>query len=310
MQNIFIADLRLFDGAGEGAGTAASGEGNAPAVAAQEEKPQKVVYGKQPESEPAAQQSTEGAKQSDEDRRKAFRELINSPEYKDLYTEETQKVINKRFKETKALEEKVAALERENGKLKPVIDASYRRYNVADGDADALVKAVEADNSIYEQAAYEAGMSVEQYAARERLLKDNARITAERDKLLQQQQVDSQVKQWMADAESVKQHYPDFDLETALGDKQFVSLLQAGVPMEHAYRVVNLDAIVAQNNRQTAALTEKAVVDSVRAKGARPAENGVAPRSAFVVKDDVTKLNKQDRAAIAQKAMRGERISF
>ena len=67
---------------------------------------------------------------------------------------------------------------------------------------------------------------------------------------------------------------------------------------------------MADATRQTAALTEKAVVDSVRAKGARPAENGAAPRSAFVVKSDVNKLTKEDRATIALKAMRGEHIEF
>lgn len=309
MTGFYEADLRLFDGAGDGAGTAASGEGNTPAAAAQEEKAQ-VVYGKQPEAAPEtdAQGETEEKQATPEERRKAYNDLINSAEYKEFYTEDTQRIINKRFKETKSLEEKVA-------KQQSVIDAVARRYNLKAADADAVLSAIENDTSYYEQAAYEAGMTVEQYAAMEKLKRDNARLAAEQAQREEKERVDSQVRQWVADAETVKAHYPDFDLNALLpqepgGETPFTRLLKAGVSMEHAYRVINMDRLMADATRQTAALTEKAVVDSVRAKGARPAENGAAPRSAFVVKSDVSKLTKEDRATIALKAMRGEHIEF
>ena len=307
MTRLFKAVLTLFDGAGEGAGAAATGEGNAPAVAAQEEgKDVKVVYGKQPQGEPEAnpaEQKDEPKKPSAEERKKAYNEFVNSADYKDLHTEEVQRIINRRFKETKTLEE-------ENAKLRSVLEAEGRRYNLDASDPDAILKAIENDSSLYEDAAMKAGMTVEQYMEREKLVAANKRLEAQMQAQQQKQQVDAQVKAWMADAESVKADYPEFDLDASLQDQTFVSMLRSGVPMKHAYRVINMDRIMAESNKQTAELTEKAVVDSVRAKGARPAENGAVPRSAFVVKDDVSKLTKEDRAAIAQKAMRGERIEF
>ena len=310
MNNLMIADLALFDGAGEGAGAAAPGEGNAPAVAAQEEnKDVKVLYGKQPQQQPEAPAEPEKKELSPEEKKKAYSDFINSADYKDLHTEEVQRIINKRFKETKSLEE-------ENAKLRAVIDAESKRYNLASADPDAVLKAIENDASLYEDAAMQAGMTVEQYMEREKLVKANQRLEAEMEAQKQRQQIDAQVKQWMADAESVKQRYPDFDLDSLLAREepnkmtQFERLLKAGLDMEYAYRVMNMDRLMAEQNKQTAELTEKAVVDSVRAKGARPAENGAVPRSAFVVKDDVNKLSKEDRAQIAIKAMRGEIISF
>ena len=319
MKNLFIADLTLFDGAasgaGAGAGTAASGEGNAPADAAQgntEGKDVTVVYGKQPQAEPEAEpaaQNEEKKPLSPEEKKKAYSRFVNSADFKDVHTEEVQRVINKRFKETKALEEKVARQQR-------VIDAVAKRYNVSGENADAVLGALEGDTHFYERAAEEAGMTVEQYAGFEKLRENNERMKAELEKRAERDQINAQVKQWMTEADAVKQRYPDFDLDSLLAreepDKmtQFERLLKAGLDMEYAYRVLNMDRLMAEANKQTAELTEKAVVDSVRAKGARPAENGAVPRSAFVVKDDVNKLTKEDRAEIAKKVMRGESISF
>lgn len=307
MLTIMMADLRLFDGAGEGAGAAASGGENASADAAQEGKVQ-VVYGKQPESAPAQTDETNPAEpDKPEDRAKAYHDLVNSPEYKEEYTKDTQRLINKRFKEMKALEEKL-------NQQQAVIDAVAQRYNVDAGSTDAVLNALESDDHYYEDAAMEAGMTVDQYREFEKLKRNNERYAVIEAQRKEQERVNSQVREWMSEAEGVKAKYPDFDLESVIaengGDNTFTRMLKSGVPMEHAYRVLNMDRIVADTTKQTAALTEKAVIDSVRAKGARPAENGTAPRSAFVVKDDVSKLTKQDRAEIARRAMRGEHIEF
>lgn len=303
MLYIIKADLRLFDGAGEGAGAAATGESaSASADAAQEGKVE-VIYGKQPEPQQPEENPAENGKQTAEDRAKAYHDLVNSPEYKEEYTKDTQRLINKRFKEMKALEEKV-------NQQQAVLDAVAKRYNVDAGNADAVLNALESDDHYYEDAAMQAGMTVDQYREFEKLKRDNERRTAELARRDEQARIDAQVQQWVAESEGVKAKYPDFDLNVSLQDENFTRMLQAGVPMEHAYRVLNMDRLMADATKQTAALTEKAVIDSVRAKGARPAENGTAPRSAFVVKDDVSKLTKKDRAAIAQKAMRDEIIQF
>lgn len=57
-------------------------------------------------------------------------------------------------------------------------------------------------------------------------------------------------------------------------------------------------------------VTEQAVIQNIRAKGTRPTENGISSQSAFTIKDDVSKLTKADRAAIAKRVARGEIIEF
>ena len=103
-----------------------------------------------------------------EDKRKAFQALVNG-EYKDQYTEETQRIIDRRFRETRNLEQQVA-------RQQPVIDMLMQRYKIADGDMGKLAAAVENDNAYWSEAAEEAGMSVEQYKQFQRLQRENAAL--------------------------------------------------------------------------------------------------------------------------------------
>lgn len=66
-----------------------------------------------------------------EAKRRAFQDLVNG-EYKDIYTEETQRIIDRRFRETRNLEQQV-------GQYQPVIDMLMQRYQIGDGDMGKLI---------------------------------------------------------------------------------------------------------------------------------------------------------------------------
>lgn len=237
-----------------------------------------------------------------DEKRRAFRALVTG-EYKDIYTEETQRVIDRRFKETKGLQEQVQ-------RAQPVIDMLMQRYKITDGDYGRLTKAIESDDAYWSEAAEEAGLSVEQYKAFQRLQRDNATLLREQRQRQSQMAAEQQLQRWYGEAEQVKSLYPSFDLSAEVQNDQFLSMLRAGVPVQHAYEVIHMDEIKAGVAQMTAQATEKQVVDGIRAKGARPQENGTTAQSAFTVKDDVSKLTKKDRAEIARRAALGERIVF
>ena len=325
--------LRLFDGEG-GAAAPAAGEGAtddgnkggfqaspAPTRRGKSGGFQNVLFGKQgdeptaagdePGPEGKAQPSAAGkGKEGDvvttsntlEDRRKAFQELVNG-EYKDIYTEETQRIIDRRFREARNLEERAA-------KQQPVIDMLMQRYKIADGDLGKLAAAVENDNAYWSEAAEEAGMSVEQYKQFQRLKRENDALLRAQRMRQNQQAAQQQLQKWYSEGEQVKAVYPDFDLGTESKNPQFISMLKAGVPVQHAYEVIHMDEIKAGVAQSTARQTEKQVVDGIRAKGNRPAENGTSSQSAFTVKDDPHKWTKQDRAEVARRVARGETIKL
>ena len=325
--------LRLFDGEGgaaaPAAGEGAAGDGNkggsqaspAPTRRGKSGGFQNVLFGKQgdeptaagdePGPEGKAQPSAAGkGKEGDvvttsntlEDRRKAFQELVNG-EYKDIYTEETQRIIDRRFREARNLEERAA-------KQQPVIDMLMQRYKIADGDLGKLAAAVENDNAYWSEAAEEAGMSVEQYKQFQKLQRENAALLRAQRMQQSQQAAQQQLQKWYSEGEQVKAVYPDFDLGAESKNPQFISMLKAGVPVQHAYEVIHMDEIKAGVAQSTARQTEKQVVDGIRAKGNRPAENGTSSQSAFTVKDDPHKWTKQDRAEVARRVARGETIKL
>lgn len=321
--------LDLFDGAaagGEGAGAAAdagaAGETNS-AVPGNTRRGKSgeyanVKFGKQPETVTTGEaggQTDNGTSDAGkekqgvittsntlEDRKKAYRDLVNG-EYKDLYTEDTQRIINSRFREMKALEQQV-------GQYQPLIDMLMQRHKIADGDVAKLTAAVENDTAFWSQAAEEAGMSVEQYKQFQKLQRDNAALLKERQRRQGQEAADRQMRAWSTEAEQLKQLYPSFDLTAEAQNPRFLSMLRAGVPVQHAYEVIHMDDIKAGIERMTAQATEKQVVDGIRAKGARPAENGTSSQSAFVTKSDPSKWSKKDRAEVARRVARGETINL
>lgn len=335
-----LLDIRLdlFDGGaaagGAGAGAAASsgqtgssgtqGEtqaSSAPTRRGKSGEYQNVIFGKQ--STPAAAgegsgqegqaQSSDAGSDNDhqdanttsntlEARRKAFQDLVNG-EYKDVYTEETQRIIDRRFRETRTLEQQV-------GQYQPVIDMLMQRYKIGDGDMGKLSQAIENDDAYWSEAAEEAGMSVEQYKQFQKLQRENEALLRQQRQRQNEALLRQQLQHWYSEAEQVKGLYPSFDLNAEVKNPQFLSMLRAGVPVQHAYEVVHMDQIKAGVAAMQAKATEKHVVDGIRAKGARPQENGTTSQGAFIVKDDVSKLSKRDRQEIIRRAARGEHIEF
>lgn len=325
LMEVLEANLTIFAGAasgaagGDGAGDASgdSGETNNPSVAGKKSGDLKnVVYGKQSDAvvtdaagdgrDGAAGQSKEGdiivQNNAEAERRNAYNELING-EYKDLYTQDTQNMINKRFKEMKTLQAQVDS-------YLPVIDTLMQRYKITDGDIGKLQNAIENDTAYLTEAADEAGMTVDQFKAFQKLERENKALMQAQQSQQMQEQVNAQVQQWVKEAEALKQTFPNFDLNKEVQDPNFVAMLKKGVPVEHAFKVIHFDDIIQEAMHTTAVTQEQRIVDNVRARGMRPAENGVSQRSAFTVKDDVSKLTKKDRAEIARRVARGETISF
>lgn len=314
--------LDLFDGgaaaggaaagAGDGgAGTGSQGEatGAVPGTTRRGKTGEyaNVKFGVQPEETPASdagkQNKTEVSTTSDtlETRKAEFQKFLT--DYKDLDDERQQALFNRRFKDYKTLQDS-------NAKNQPIIDMLMQRFNITDGSPEKLLQALENDDALWEEAAADAGMTVEQYRRFQKLERENARLVKEQEQKQGQEKADAQLRQWYAEAEALKAKYPAFDLNAEVQDQNFKAMLRAGVPMEHAYKVIHMDSIINDAANSAAATAERRVADNVRANGMRPKENGTAAQSGFIVKDDVHKLTKQDRAEAIRRSQMGDRITF
>ena len=327
-KHLFSMNLHLFDG--EGAGAAAAGDGDNPGgdpgkLPATTRRGKsgdysKVLFGKQSDGATASGSVTDaqdpprdagGDKPPEvqvtsntlDERRRAFRELVNG-EYKDIYTEETQRMISRRFGEQQALERRMQSQQ-------SVIDMLMQRYNIGDGDLSKLTAALENDNAYWSEAAEEAGMSVDQYKRFQQLQRQNAELQKIQAEQRDRAQAQRQAQRWFQEAQAVAAKFQGFNFARELQNPEFTAMLRAGTPVEHAYKVMHFDELMDGAIQVTAANTEKAIADNVRAKGSRPAENGTSAQSAaFTIKDDPSKLTKQDFEEIARRVARGEIISF
>jgi hypothetical protein len=241
-----------------------------------------------------------------EAKRKAYQELIQG-EYREQYVEDTQRIVKERLKQVKDTQSALDA-------QKPILELLMERYGVVDGDMAKLRKAVESDNAWVEKAADEAGMSVEQYRQHLKWKQESAELAQIKKAQLSRQQANEQMIKWQKEEAETKGIYPGFDLKKELSSRDFLGLLHAGIPMKQAYELQHMEELMAgaaQAAAQSAARTaEQRVTASVKSKAARPAENGTASKGGVVVRSDVSKLTRAERAEIARRVARGEDISF
>lgn len=298
--------LVLFDGEGGGGDGAAESGGPQAEVPVYHPRNHKtgeldhVLYGKQ-EGDPDAGDTLNV--QSDATADRAARWDQARQEFKTEFDGEIQRIINKRFGETKGLQEQLDA-------TRPVIDLLRDRYGVTDGDMDKLLAAMEDDDSYWEQAADEQGMTVEQFKQFKRYERENAELNAMLQQQQQQQRANMQMQQWFAESEELKKTFPSFDLQREAQNPAFLQLLRSGVPIDHAFRVIHMDEITAGVAANTAKAAERQITANIRARGSRPAEAGASGQPPFTVKNDVSKFTKKDRAEIARRALRGEKIEL
>lgn len=300
-------NLRLFDGEGAAPAAAegqASAEQNSPAPGARESKRAKspladVKYGKTAEDPADAAQATE---EPAPDREAAFEALIKG-EYNDLFTKRVQGILSERLQKHQEDSERLQ-------KLSPLVELNARRYGVDPGDLDALQKAVEADDSYWEEEAIRSGQTVEQVREQERMRRELERYRASEAEMLKRQEADRIYADWLNQSEQMKGRYPGFDLQQEITNQDFVDLLRRGIPVEHAYKLVHMDDLMGAAMAHTAQQVQQKTVNTIRARGQRPVENGAAGSPAALVKRDVKSLTRADRDEIAMRVAAGERISF
>ena len=307
-------NLQLF-AEGAGAGTGAEGTTGATETAAVSQKGVKsnplanVKYGIQPEEN--AQVTNVQTKITDADgntaqtvdRNAEFEKLIKG-EYKDLYDAKMQDTIQRRLKGTKETVDKYNS-------LTPMFEKLSAKYGVDATDVDALMKAIDEDDSYYEQEALDRGISVDELKRVKNIERENAELNRQLKQQRDKENADRTVAEWIRQSEQVKSLYPSFNLEAELQNPKFVQLINApGVDVRSAFEIIHKDEIIGGAMQFAVKNAEKKLTAKVIANGARPSENGISSQGASVTKSDVSKLTSADIDEVKRKLARGEKITF
>lgn len=134
----------------------------------------------------------------------------------------------------------------------------------------------------------------------------------------------------LAEAELLKEAYPDFELETQMQDPLFRGLLRGEIHpgLKQVYELCHggeimkqrvetavsetlakaVDHAVAEAVAKTVIETEERMLSRIRARGQRPAESGLNAALGVRAHPAVDRLTKADREKLARRASRGETI--
>lgn len=336
-------NLQLFaEGGGDG-GAAADGAEAAPAVQAPELRPAQERLAKrsrpgraakaapaaeEPSQSPADDSSPDGGAQETQEEKP---EEQKEPEPKPTDPAEKRKAFGQLMQSEYAAEFE-EALQRasemavqnvlDNPAVKGLMDALGEAYGIDVQSADNLAALTEAvkngkvkNDEYYETLAAERGISVKTAREMDRMESELQRANAEKQRAEQirqaaehQQRAAAVRAQWEAEAAQLKVKYPAFELDEVLNNPSVADMIRRGIGLEAAYRAAYFDQLMEASTARTAQQVEQGVTARIQQRAQRPAENGAHPGGAAEMKVDVAHMTAKQRAELAKRARRGERI--
>lgn len=336
-------NLQLFaEGGGDG-GAAGDGAEAAPAVQAPELRPAQERLAKrsrpgravkaapaaeEPSQSPAGDSSPDGGAQETqeekpEEQKEPEPKLTDPAEKRRAFGQLMQSEYAAEFEEALQRASEMAVQNvLDNPAVKGLMDALGEAYGIDVQSADNLAALTEAvkngkvkNDEYYETLAAERGISVKTAREMDRMESELQRANAEKQRAEQirqaaehQQRAAAVRAQWEAEAARLKVKYPAFELDEVLNNPSVADMIRRGIGLEAAYRAAYFDQLMEASTARTAQQVEQGVTARIQQRAQRPAENGAHPGGAAEMKVDVAHMTAKQRAELAKRARRGERI--
>ena len=336
-------NLQLFaEGGGDG-GAAGDGAEAAPAVQAPELRPAQERLAKrsrpgravkaapaaeEPSQSPAGDSSPDGGAQETqeekpEEQKEPEPKLTDPAEKRRAFGQLMQSEYAAEFEEALQRASEMAVQNvLDNPAVKGLMDALGEAYGIDVQSADNLAALTEAvkngkvkNDEYYETLAAERGISVKTARELDRMEGELQRANAEKQRAEQirqaaehQQRAAAVRAQWEAEAARLKVKYPAFELDEVLNNPSVADMIRRGIGLEAAYRAAYFDQLMEASTARTAQRVEQGVTARIQQRAQRPAENGAHPGGAAEMKVDVAHMTAKQRAELAKRARRGERI--
>lgn len=267
--------------------------------------------------EPSAEETTGEVQQQEEpkqadpaQKRRAFGQLMQG-EYAAEFEEAMQRAAQLAVQSVQ-----------ENPAVKGLLEALGEAYGIDAGNAEnleALTEAVKSgkvkNDEYYETLAAERGISVKTARELDKMEGELQRANAEKQRAEQmrlaaehQQRAAAVRAQWEAEAAQLKEKYPAFELDEVLNNPSVADMIRRGIGLEAAYQAAYFDQLMTESTARTAKQVEQGVAARIQQRAQRPAENGAHPGAAAETKVDVAHMTAKQRAELAKRARRGERI--
>lgn len=312
----YFLDLAIFDGEGGGdAGSTATETEASPVKDAPTEEPSKpkkanlkdVKYGKSApgessESLPSNPTAEPTAEELKAQQRAEFDKYIK--DHKEFDQERIQKIINSRFAEMKSLQEQARSYE-------PILQMLKDKYGT--DDIGEITDKLRYDDKSVEERAIENGLTIEQQRKMDEYERELEQYRKNEEDRQRDERARLKMAQWVQEGEQLKLQYPSFDLKYESTNEEtgerFRDLLARDIDVKTAFEVIHQDDILNQTIARTAQAVQSKIVNDIKSRGQRPAENGGnATAPAMISKPDPSKWTDKDLAEVSRRVLRGEKI--
>lgn len=306
-------NLQLFGEGGEGGdGGSASSVGESVGVDSGEDKisasiPEKAKKYYQKAVEKTANSTTKTSdKTQTTDESKTtekipYKDLIKSDDYKDEHEAYIKETVGERLKKYKGIEEV-------NATQKALLDVVANKYGVnteSENYLQELAEKIDADDSYYENYAFEHGISNEEARRRvtmERKATQYDAIQAEKER---QEQARQQVMTLRQNAEKTKAQFPQFDLDTEMQNEKFRRLCAVNNgDTTSAYMACHWNEIIPATVQMASRQIQSQTAQAVASNKSRPIENGISSTAPSVVQQDFRNMSLADLRKYAEEQRR------
>ena len=179
---------------------------------------------------------------------------------------------------------------------------------------DALRKSIEDDDTLIEDAASVAGMTVEAYRMMQDIKQENERYKAQEAANVEEQRLFQHYQKLAGQAEQLKQQFPEFDLQAELQNENFLRMTspEGGLSVEDAYFAVHHKELGPQMMAYGMDRAKQQMGQTLQAQRKRPAEGAMRAQgqAAGTMHIDPRQLTRQEREEIKRQVRMGKRVSF
>ena len=248
----------------------------------------------QPAAEPGAQEAEKSIEERWNEAKKG--------EFAEFYGRDVQSAIQDRFKNQQDANDQLS-------KLEPMLKVLMDRAEVK--SVDDLIHHVMDDDSLYEEEASEAGMTVEAFKQFKKIEQERNEMAAREQQNIQEQRIREHYGNLCQQAENMKAMFPDFDLTKELKDPQFFRMtsIEGGISVEDAYFAIHHKELAPQMLAYGMERAKQQMGQTLQAQRRRPAEGAMKTQGQPAAADfniDPRSLSRPERNRIYELIHKGK----
>lgn len=246
-------------------------------------------------------QGEQAAPPTAEDRKALYTKF--KEEFKDFYDAEVQSTVKDRLKKSKA---ETQSYKEKFNTLSPLLETISSKYGVKSDDYEGIIKALEADDKLYEDEAFQRGMTVEQVKEFHKLERENRMLRAQQEEELMK----AQWAEWDRQFNELKTIYPNADPQAELQNENFTRLMNAGVPIRDAFELVHKDELTRGAMQFAANKVAEKMTNAAMVNNAHPTENGMSNQAAALAQPNIEAMTLEQLQESFKKAKAGAKIDM